>query len=494
MEEPTNKSTQRDGKLAHITSAKRELVLQYKFLAVFWAFATGYTATLRILESADAPLAKVVIAVQVCLAACSLLMLFRPAWTTTLFASSLIHVGYVIWTMPDINSTTLLWLLFSLPVITSFATGWTTRRSFDIGPVGMYRSVAPCIRIVAIFAIGATAVARINSVFLDPHQTPLRPLIEQIPYADSISPAAYYVAMSALIAIDFAIVVALTTSSLRRFAIGLGSVYFTGLALLGLGDARWQLPLLLMAFSLFASPNLTVQIATSLNQLTRFLQRRWIPIVIALGSIVGGIAASIRHLPEASKLPTIASVWVQDHPSLAATGLLMAVVSFWIALLLPSLIEGQPRRTKLKLLPRTPLNYVAVALTLLMVSSPYLGLGNRGRFVDRTGLTQAGYASHLLIPSVDLLELEGDRIEIRQSNNDYLQGLADSRKQMARLDFLRFFRSHPETTASILEDGELIEVSAGNVAELSTANHRICSKFITFSPTGREVVSTAGNN
>ncbi len=490
MEDSTVAST--NDLRSQITDAKRELVLQYKFLAVLWAVATAHTAVHRILVNLEASHAVAILTVQGCLLLCSLVMLVRPAWTTTLLASSTIHVGYVVWSMPEIHTSDVLWLLFSLPVAMSFGVGLLTRRSFETSPVGMYRNIAPCLRVVMILAVSATAIARINSVFLDPHSTPLRSLVERLPYIDSLNPWASYLAMSALIAIDMAIVVTLATSSLRRFAIGFGSAYFTFLATVGFAGARMQLPLLLLGLFLFGSSNLTNQVANAISVSLGCVRRRWLPLVLTITSVSAAIL--FVRTPEVSQLWTKFTMWLRHHPSQTAMAILLALAFLWIALLLYSLIEGQPRRTKLKLLPRTPLHYVVITLTLLMVGSPYLGLGTNGRFAEESGLTHAGYSRHLLIPTFDLFELEGDRIEILNSNAGYLQQLADDEKLITRLDFLRFVSSNPDTTATIVHDGELLEVSSDDIAELSNANQRICSKFISFSPTGREVVSIAGNN
>ena len=481
--------------------SKLELERQYILFAVFSAVASLLTVWFRFEANAFVTDSSWFLVLQIGTVVSAISVLVRPTWTLPFFVLNLIHVAFVSWAMPFITSADFLWLFFALGVVASFLSGWVISRSYAISAIGLYRSVAPCLRIMTLIAIVAMAVARVNTAFVSLETSPITPVVGQFFSGDEVSPGhsfdvvgrswTTYLMMSAFVIVDVLLAVALVVPSLRRFAVGFGTVYFSVQSVLGLGETRILLPLLVVGLSLFVSPALIGRISS--------LVRRWLPwsprIVVSVIATCGLLFLAMflgnQNPANDGKLVEIASNeaaefsrWIElGH---AVKWCYAALLVVWGGILLSSLIDARPRLTWVSMMLRNPLHFVVLLLMLIATASPYLGLGNVGRFTEGSGLYTAGMTNHLLVPHHDVASLEGDLVELVSSSDPYLQELADRQLSLTWFDFVNYVVERPETRVEFIKGEDLVEVErTGGVAELSSRNNWLSAKLCTFVPISR---------
>ena len=319
--------------------------------------------------------------------------------------------------MPMIHSSDVLWMFFGLAIAISFAGGMITRSSYSLGPIGLFRGVAPCLRGMTIIAITAIGFARINTYFFDLDASPAASLadrileIEQLASLSTQSVHAWlsYFLMSTFVLVDLSLALLLLMPSLRRFAIGWGGVYYFGQAILQIGESRWLFPVLLFGLLTFASPTLMNRIVQALTEARRRICSYaffWFACLLAVLAVAIGcwFAWNQPHAEELNHYWTSigATTAFSKRSSLLETIYLLTMATS-LTLILGCLVEARPRRTRVSLLPRNVLHYGLILSLLLLVASPYVGLGTSGRFCVASGLRKSGGSRHLLIPSVDLV-------------------------------------------------------------------------------------------
>ena len=493
--------------------SKIELERQYVLFAALWAIASLLTVWFRFEANAFSTDSLWFVALQTSAVVAAIAVLIRPTWTLSMFALSVVHIAFVCWAMPFTSSADLLWLFFGSCVAVSFLTGWAISRSYEIGAIGLYRSVAPCLRVMTLIAIVAAALARVNTAFVNMEASPITPFVAQFFPSSWLGSQpmswAIYVVMSALVIVDILLAVALVLPSLRRFAVGFGSFYFALQAWLGFGEARWLLPLFVIGLSLFVSPTLIGRIVAQVRRLVPWSPRAVLSVVGTCGLLAVAIFLSSQNqvgqdvagqgetlIQDAANVgQDVATAVSETRQSLHWGNLALAVqwcyavlIAMWVGILLSSLIDQRPRLTWVSMMLRNPLHFVVLLVMLIAVSSPYLGLGNVGRFTDNSGLVTSGATNHMLVPHHDLVHLETDLIEITYSSDAYLQQLADQQLSMTWFDFVNYVVDRPDTSVNFSRGDDQFDVDrTGDIEELSSGNSWLYRKLCTFAPISRVV-------
>jgi hypothetical protein len=202
---------------------------------------------------------------------------------------------------------------------------------------------------------------------------------------------------------------------------------------------------------------------------------RWVPIpaLRSFGAaistlVVGVIAAALwwqnRQFADAAE--TTATQITSEH---IFAWFFAAFVGLWGFALLSSLVDERPKLTWVSMMVRNPVHYGLIALLLLAIFSPFLGFGRVGRFAN-SGLTTSGNANnHFLIPQTALAHYEKDLVEITQSNDPYLQQVADESLRMTWFEFVNYVADRPDIGVGFVRGEDQFHVErVGDIEELSS--------------------------
>lgn len=473
-----------DSAQPRVTDPKLELERQFTTFATLWSLAT-LLITWNRLELALTDSVSGVIHAGLSLAAIALII--RPKATIPLFLTAVLHAAHGLYEMPNLSTTDTAWMFFGAAIFGSFLTGWAVRRSYSVSTVGLYRSFAPCIRIMFVVAIFMMAFARANYGFLDLSTSPVVATLLRL--RDGNLPPAWisYLTISMFLIVDAFLAVALMLPSLRRFAVGFGGCYFAWQALLDFGEARMMLPLILVGLYLFTSSEVIVRLHRIVNMRIQYpsVQEAGITVatILAVITIVG---IRFKESDPNANLPFTSQQLVHWLTALGVT--------LWLLSLLSSLIDLRPKLTWVSMLVRNPIHIALLVLLISCAAAPYLGLGSRGRFVNDSGLHIAGgNNNHLLVPQRDLIGLQSDLVEIIESNDPFLQQLAAEGQLITWFDLINYVEPRPKTSMSFIRDGQRYDVEmTGQINELSVPNKWLHRKLLAYGLVNRkEFVSLA---
>lgn len=454
-----------------VTNTKLELRGQFTLFAVLWALGSLLVAWQRMRLDPS----SMNVWLQPAVAIAAFVLLVRPWSTSSLAVLSLMHVLHGAISLPRLSTTDLLWALCSAAILTSFAVGWSVQRSRNVSAAGLYRSFAPCLRLMFMLGILATCLARLNWQFLDGASSPVTSALAKA--RGGLLPPDWvtYLTMSMLLVVDLFLAVSLLIPSWRRFAVGFGTCYFAWQALVGYGEMRVMLPLMVAGLCLFLSSSAVGRIHS--------LFERAIPVPRLRSVGLAAITVVIAALA--------AAVWLQNH-YLAGPHTMtarhvenlahVAFATVWSVSLAAALIDHRTQLTRVSLIPRNPLHYLLIAGLILAAASPYVGWGSHGRFVESSGLTTAGVGNnHLLIPHFHLTDYEQDLVHIIDSNDEYLTGIADQNMLITWFEFVNYVAPRPATSVTFIRGENKYRVSrTGDVDELSTKNSWIVRKLLAF--------------
>lgn len=463
---PPNASAQ-----PRVADSKLELERQFTTFAKLWALATLLITWNRLDLALADPISGVI---HAGLALAAIALIIRPTATILLFLTATLHAVHGLYEMPNLATTDTVWMFFGAAVSGSFLTGWTVRRSYNVSTVGLYRSFAPCIRIMFVIAIFMMAIARANYAFFGLSTSPVVATLTQLRGGELPPDWIAYLTISMLLIVDAFLAVALVLPSLRRFAVGFGSCYFAWQALIHFGESRMMLPLMLVGFYLFTSSEVINRLHRSVNMRIPY------PSVQSAGLTVATVLAVITIVAVRFKESQNADLSFTSHQ--LVSWITALIVTIWLLSLLSSLVDLRPKLTWVSLLVRNPIHIALLVLFILSAAAPYLGFGSRGRFVDDSGLHVAGgNNNHLLVPQKDLIGLQSDLVEIIESNDPFLEQLATEGRLITWFDLINYVQPRPETSLSFIRNGQqYIVEEAGQINELSVPNKWLHRKLLAY--------------
>ncbi len=458
-----------------VAETKIELERQFTAFALLWAVASIMTAWARLELAVSDPLVG---ATHCLMGMLAFAVLIRPHAVSPVVGLSFLHVLHGTLQMPHVTATDVLWMFLGAAICVSFLTGWITKRSYSVGRVGLYRSFAPCLRIMFVLSLLAIPVARLNWTFL---QLDISPVVESLAAfrGDATQPPRWisYFTISMLIVVDAFVAIALLLPRLRRFAVGFGICYFAWQAAMGLGEARFLLPVMIVGLYLFTSSELIGRVHATLVRIVPFASLRASGLMVFVGSMAILIVALL-----------VAGEGYRHSAYVVAQWCYVVLVVGWLGLILTSLVELRPKLTWVSLMMRNPLHYLLIAAFIVVVTSPYLGFGSKGKFVGGSGLsTGGGVSNHLIIPQGNIVNHEKDVVEIVESNDPWLQKIADEALLITWFELVNHVGSRPETSLVFVRANELYEVSrTGDVPELSQENSWILRKLLAYKLTTKK--------
>lgn len=438
-----------------------------------WAFATA---------------SPWLIALDIALSLTAFVALVRPRWSGPWLVLGGLHLVFVIWQAPLVRSHEMLCGFFGVSICISYITHTVATRSWVANPVQVYRSFVPTLRLIFLFSLGAMGLARWNWAFLDLSASPIVSALTQLrnsPVPDWVS----FFTMSLLLVVDLMLAVSLLVPSLRRFAVGVGSVYVCWQAWIGVGETVLLVPVFLLGFFLFTSTEFVSRLVGCLHRYVPApaVRRSGLPIYV-LVTVMVGIAIRFQQLEVEQTLPVGAESFVN-----AAC---VALTAAWIILLLTNLVDARPRLTWVSLLPKNVAHYGVLTLFIVTLSSPYLGLGDVARLTDATGFVAIGQRNnHLLVPQSPLMNLGMDRVEILASSDPYLASLASSQLQPTWFEMVDYLQLRPETSIDFMHDGQRYQVQrAGDYDVFSTPSALWTRKLARFTPLSSGEITKMAND
>lgn len=452
-----------------VAETKIELERQFTAFALLWSLASILTAWARFELAVSDP---IIGATHILMGLLAFAVLIRSRAVAPVVGLAFMHMLHGVLQMPHVTATDVLWMFLGAAICVSFLTGWIARRSYSVGRVGLYRSFAPCLRIIFVLSLIAIPVARLNWTFL---QLEVSPVVESLAAfrGDGTQPPLWisYFTISMLIVIDVFVAIALLLPRLRRFAVGFGACYFAWQAAMGLGEARFLLPVIIVGLYLFTSSELIGRVHATLVRIVPFASLRASGLTVFVGAMAILIVALL-----------VAGEAYRANAYVIAEGCYIVLVVGWLGLILSSLVELRPKLTWVSLMMRNPLHYLLIAAFIVAVTSPYLGFGSKGKFVGGSGLSTAGGVSnHLVIPQGNIVNHEKDVVKIVESNDPWLQKIADEALLITWFELVNHVGSRPETSLAFMRANELYEVSrTGDVPELSQENSWILRKLLTY--------------
>ena len=462
------------------SAATPEQSRQSVIFASLFAVASLLAAWPRLAGEVEPSL--ITLATDLSIALAALAVLVRPTWYVPFVALSFFHLASGLIAMPRLSAAQLLWMFCGATIVTSYLTGCIVHRSYRQSMLPLQRSFAPSLRVMLVISLATFGLARLNWGFLQLETSSVISTLSAFRGQDDIPEWVLFITMSMLIVGDLFLAFALLLPSLRRFAVALCCGYFAWQALIGFEAARSLLPLIFIILYLFTATESTTRICE--------ITVRWVPwravrsFGLAVVSVVLLAAAAAAWMDRARGTS-------QMYGQTIFVSYYVGFVLIWSTCLACGLTDPrQPRLTKVAMLPRNPLHY-AIVLTLATAGTfPYLGLGTQATLSSEHGLvTELGTNNHLFVPQTYLVEYQTDLVEILDSSDPYLAGLAQRQDMITWFELVNYLSRRPDTSLSFIRGGERFEVAqAGAIAELSRSNSWILSKLLGFRTVRRKAV------
>ena len=461
-----------DVSTSRVVDSKVELERQYSVFALLLAMGSILTGWHR-LEYANGD--SVLLTICLLTVVFGLIVLIKRRWTLALFFLGAIHLSYGLISLPRVAAADLFWMFFGATICVSHATGWIANRSHQVSGVRLYRSVAPCLRMITILAILSMSVARLNWNFVDIEASSVSYDLAILFGGQSAPHWLVYTVMSLLVVVDLFLSFALMVPGLRRFAVGFGSCYFSWQATMGIGESVTMLPVIILGFYLFMSSELVARICARVQRLIP------LPAIRLQGLSIATLAVAVVAIAlwwQNKEMSTGQIHWSSRN---LVNWYFVTMISVWVVVLLTSMIDQRSRLTWVSMMLRNPLHYVILAILSLVIAAPYIGFGGIGRFEGSGLSTVGGRSNHLLIPQTQIADYETDLIEIINSTDPYLQNIADEGMLVTWFEFVNYVAVRPETRVRFSRGGDRFQVKrTGDIQELSQSNHWLLRKTLTF--------------
>lgn len=454
------------------SDSKLELESQYYGFAILWAVTSLWVVWQRIDSALLDPTYMLMNGVIAVVAFCVLL---RPMWSFISTLLAMLHIGYAAYEMPFARSHETMLSLFSAALISSYLTAAVRQRRYDVSGVQLFRSFAPVLRLMTVGSLFAIGVIRMNWCFLDIQTSPIVAALAEVRGA-AVESWVVFFTMSSLVIVDVFLAIALLIPSLRRFAVGFGCCYLSWQGWMGLGESRELSATFLVGLYFFLSTE-------SVTRMSMAVQR-WIPSPtlrrsgLPLGVVVVGMIGI--------------ALWAQEkqagfHAASAAKFVDFAfagMVAVWVTQILVNLVDHRPKLTWVSLTPRNLAHYLVFAIFVVFVLSPYLGIGNAGRFSSSSGFASTwNRNNHLFLPQATLTRFEQDWVKIQSSNDPYLAQVSEQDARLTWYEFVNYVALRPQISVEFYRADDLYQVQrTGDIEELSQMNPWWLRKLVRFEP------------
>lgn len=412
----------------------------------------------------------------------AIFVLLRPASVPrfiTLLVAQLIHAAI---DSPVMSNHWTLIALSGLVILINFAVAGVRRERWLADPGAVYRAIAPVLRVQVLLLYFIAAFAKLNGDFFDPALSCGVALTQDLlttgPF-DLTASWQEWPAIVGTVVLEAVVPFMLFFRRTRLIAVFAGGTFHVILAVAGH-----------VGFSGFAIAFYALFLPDDLPSRLRALwasDRR----LRALAERVAAFAAQPVAFPLLGGTWILAAIVVSHGPQRVLSAVHVGAVLFFLvyvaalsAVLLRALTgDGSPayRRGAFRFVH--PGWALAPALTVLLGSSPYLGLRTQDTFTMYSNLqTEDGQWNHAVLhPAVQVFRLQDDPVRIAASSDPVLAMNARTGTRRVWWDFRRLASGHPNASVIYEHRGSLRAVPRiGDDATLSRPPNALAEKILIF--------------
>ena len=341
-----------------------------------------------------------------------------------LLAATVVSVGS---DLPTVGTHRLVLLVVAGAVLVQL--GLLARRRPEPGAV--MAVIAPFLRATVVVVYVGSALAKVNTSFLDPAVSCASPMVRQVLGPD---PRLLGPALVGTVAVEALLPVLLLVRRTRLAGVVVGTGFHVVLALAG------NVPFSAVMLALYVA-FLPPDVADRLSFRLRPASRLALFAALVAAWLIGSRAGPADGAPGLTGAP---SAFVSPAVGTAAT---LAYVALAVGLVLLALEAGTGRPAR----PTRPAPVLALATAVLVVDAlcPYLGLKTDTSFEMFSGLrTEAGAWNHLVVPeAVRVFGYQGEQVEVVAASDPTLVARTADGRRMLLFELDRALRGDPGTAA-----------------------------------------------
>lgn len=418
--------------------------------------------------------------------------LLRPASVRRFLAMLAIQLVSMAIDMPLVVNHWLLLGLTTVGLAAGLVLAAVRRREWLADPGGIYRRLAPVVRIQVLLVYLFAVVAKLNTDFLDPALSCGAAMSGDLLATGPVSLYGGWQdwpAIAGTLLIETLLPIGLLVRRTRVATIVLGGTFHTALAIGG------HVPFSGFAFAFYA-----LFLPDDFPRRLRALR--------ASSPAVAAVAARAQAFAQSRlAFPLLGGAWIaisaattygSEDLVYGVVGRLAVVVFVAYALLLGILLvlclrQGGPSAYAPGTLRLAhPVWALAPLLVVLNAATPYLGLKTQSAFTMYSNLqTEEGHWNHVLIPeSVRVFDMQDDMVEVVRSSDDRLAEAAEEGTWLIEHDFRAYVSRRPELSVTYRHGGRLVSVArAGDHPATSDGPGVVARKLFLF----RDVPVASGN-
>lgn len=416
----------------------------------------------------------------------ALWVMLRPTSVARFVAMTAAEVVSVALDVPFVGSHRLLELIIGVCVLGYLVC--TTLRARQVPtPGAVFEGIAPFLRVSLLVVYAFSALAKMNTSFLDPTVSCASSMSRQIVWFDpSLLNGGWQVepAIWGTVLVEVALPVLLAIPRTRLLALAVGAGFHTVLALAGnVPFAALALALYVVFLPLDTPRGVRTLLAGRLGPMQR-TDRTWLARgaqILALAVLVGAWLVGVS-LGSANSVPGLFGTPVAEVSTLIGDGtrLVVVVLALGGAILLVlsrRVVPGPPLYPTRSLRVGHPILVVGLLVLVVNGLCPYLGLKTDTSFEMFSGLrTEPGAWNHLVVPeAVRVFGYQDQLVQVVASNDPALVARSSGGTRLVGFELDRYLRSHPGTVATYTTASEQNPRTLGPLAPGPTFTERIAS-------------------